>query len=153
MISPTTLKRESDWNEGYKTAKNFSIDYAKKWGSSIPDYSRIFDFKEKSNSYINGFYEGVIYVRLNTKRPDQSKLESFVEAFVGAVVGFAFTTAISPLIYHICKVRMSTGQLGSVILLFTIVTIFRTYILRRFFNNLSGIKIFIINKLKPLLKK
>lgn len=64
----------------------------------------------------------------------QSRKGSFVEAVVNTLIGFLFTLAFTPLIYWICGVTMRPAQMGYVTLLFTLVSVLRGYLIRRFFN-------------------
>lgn len=69
----------------------------------------------------------------------QSKKGSFVEACVNTVIGFILTLLLSHPIYWICEVKISHSQVMGATLLFTIISILRGYIIRRFFeNNITG---------------
>lgn len=65
----------------------------------------------------------------------QSKLNSFVETMFNVLIGFFTTLLISPFIYYVCDVQMSNIKMTYVTLLFTIVSIIRGYIIRRWFNS------------------
>ena len=67
----------------------------------------------------------------------QSKRTSFIEAIVNTFVGFMTTLIMSPLIYWICDVKINAGQVTGVTVLFTIVSVLRNYIIRRWFNKLK----------------
>ena len=67
----------------------------------------------------------------------QSKKKSLIEAIVNTFVGFITTLIASPFIYWICNVEINAGQVSLVTLLFTIVSILRNYIIRRWFNKLK----------------
>lgn len=67
-------------------------------------------------------------------RMSQSKKKSFIEALVNTFVGFLTTLLVSPFIYWICDVKISFPEMSVVTLLFTIVSIIRNYIIRRWFN-------------------
>jgi hypothetical protein len=76
----------------------------------------------------------------------QSKKESFIEACVNTGVGFLSTMIFSYPIYWCFSVRINTGQMIGVTVIFTIISIARGYVVRRWFNNLKGIK----DKLKKI---
>lgn len=65
---------------------------------------------------------------------DQTKKGSFIEAVVNTFVGFIVTLIASPFIYWICGVEISFPAMSMVTLLFTIVSVIRNYVIRRFFN-------------------
>lgn len=64
----------------------------------------------------------------------QSKLGSLIEAIVNTAIGFIITCIFAPTIYYICNVKMSYHQMGLTTLLFTILSVIRGYVIRRFFN-------------------
>lgn len=64
----------------------------------------------------------------------QSKKKSLIESIVNTLVGFLITMAVSPFIYWVCDVKMSLPQMSVVTLLFTLVSIIRNYVIRRYFN-------------------
>lgn len=66
----------------------------------------------------------------------QSKKKSFIESIVNTFFGLLVTMAVSPLIYWICDVKMSYIQMGWVTVLFTVVSVLRNYLVRRFFNKI-----------------
>lgn len=65
----------------------------------------------------------------------QSKVVSFIESLTNVGVGFITTLVFSPLIYWICDIHMSGLQMGSATGLFTILSVARSYIIRRWFNS------------------
>lgn len=67
----------------------------------------------------------------------QSKKKSFIESLVNTFVGMVITFIISPFVYWICDVEVNVGQISSLTILFTIVSILRNYIIRRWFNKLK----------------
>ena len=71
----------------------------------------------------------------------QTKIESFVEALVNTVIGFSITMAMYPLINWICGIEMSFEQTSLSTILFTILSVLRSYLLRRFFNNIHPVKL------------
>lgn len=66
----------------------------------------------------------------------QTKKGSLTEAIINTCIGFIVTLLASPLIYWMCGVKMSGLQMGYATLLFTILSIARGYIVRRYFNKL-----------------
>ncbi len=66
----------------------------------------------------------------------QSKKGSLIEAAVNTFIGYMFTLVLSPLVYHIAGVQMSAAKLNLVVLMFTIISVIRSYIIRRFFNHI-----------------
>jgi hypothetical protein len=64
----------------------------------------------------------------------QSKKSSLVKSIVNTFVGYIITLIFSPLIYWICDIEMSYGQMTLVTILFTILSIARNYVIRRTFN-------------------
>ena len=70
----------------------------------------------------------------------QTKLQSFIEAMTNTVIGFLVTMSVYPLINWICGIEMSITQAGLSTVLFTVVSVLRGYVVRRFFNNMSAVK-------------
>lgn len=64
----------------------------------------------------------------------QSKRDSLIEAIVNTFIGFIITCIFSPLIYWFIGVPISYTQMGFSTLLFTILSILRGYVIRRYFN-------------------
>lgn len=67
----------------------------------------------------------------------QTKRSSFKEACLNTLVGFIITLAFSPLIYALCGIKTSPSQLGLATFYFTIISVARSYVIRRWFNNLK----------------
>lgn len=66
----------------------------------------------------------------------QSKKQSFLEAITNTAVGFIISLAATFVIFPVVGVQ-STGLKNIVItLFFTVISILRGYVLRRFFNKL-----------------
>jgi uncharacterized protein YacL len=78
----------------------------------------------------------------------QTKLESLVEALVNTVIGFFITMSVYPFINWICGIEMTISQASLSTLLFTVISIIRGYIVRRFFNNLYTIKHWVMRQIK-----
>lgn len=81
--------------------------------------------------------------------PSQTRLESLVEAAVNTAVGFLITIFFLPIVNWICGIEMSGGQMTISTALFTVISVARGYVIRRFFDNLSWIK----NKTKQIVLK
>lgn len=64
----------------------------------------------------------------------QTKKNSFKEACINTLIGFLITLLFSPLIYAICGIKTSPSQLGLATFYFTIISVGRSYIIRRYFN-------------------
>lgn len=78
----------------------------------------------------------------------QSKTESFIEVFVNTLAGFCITFTIGPFIYDFVKIQVTMYQNFEATAYFTILSILRGYVLRRFFNNLAVVKLFLTKLLK-----
>lgn len=65
----------------------------------------------------------------------QSKKSSALEAVTNTAIGFVITLAVSPAIYWLCDVHMKASQMGGVTFLFTVISVVRSYVLRRWFNS------------------
>jgi hypothetical protein len=74
----------------------------------------------------------------------QSKKNSFIEACINTVMGFILTLLLSHPIYWLCNIEISHSQVVWATLLFTIVSIIRSYLIRRIFNDLQRVKKFTI---------
>lgn len=64
----------------------------------------------------------------------QSRIESLVEACVGTVIGFAVSFAAWPIVGWILDLPYTSSQHFYITLLFTIISVLRSYIVRRYFN-------------------
>jgi len=82
----------------------------------------------------------------------QSKLESLIEAITNTLVGFLITICCLPLVNYICDIKMSTSQMTLSTFLFTIISVIRGYVIRRFFDNLNTLKKIIKNGVMKLIK-
>lgn len=65
----------------------------------------------------------------------QSKSKSLLEAITNIAIGYFITMLVSPVIYWINDIDMNFVQMNGIVACFTIVSIIRQYIIRRFFNN------------------
>jgi hypothetical protein len=64
----------------------------------------------------------------------QSKKHSMIESITNTIIGLLTTLIFSPIIYSMIGMEYTYKQLGLATLLFTILSIIRGYIVRRFFN-------------------
>lgn len=64
----------------------------------------------------------------------QTKKKSLIEAFVNTLIGYIITLIFSPLLYWICDITITGVQMTLVTLLFTILSVLRNYVIRRWFN-------------------
>lgn len=71
----------------------------------------------------------------------QTKKNSFIEAVVNTFTGFLINLAFTPLFYWVCGINTNVAQISAVTLLFTLLSVARSYIIRRFFNKKQIIEI------------
>ena len=64
----------------------------------------------------------------------QTKFNSILESISNTAIGLVTTLIFSPIIYNMVGMVYTYGQLGLVTVLFTLLSIVRGYIIRRFFN-------------------
>jgi ABC-type bacteriocin/lantibiotic exporter with double-glycine peptidase domain len=64
----------------------------------------------------------------------QSRWNSILESLSNTAVGMLTTLIFSPIIYKTVGMTYTYSQLGAVTILFTTLSIVRSYIIRRFFN-------------------
>lgn len=64
----------------------------------------------------------------------QTKFNSILESISNTAIGLVTTLIFSPIIYNMVGMTYTYSQLGLVTVLFTILSIVRGYIIRRFFN-------------------
>jgi uncharacterized membrane protein len=67
----------------------------------------------------------------------QTKKKSFIESLVNTFIGFIVTLIFSPLIYWVCDIKISLPKMNIVALLFTILSVIRNYVIRRWFNKIK----------------
>jgi hypothetical protein len=82
---------------------------------------------------------------------NQSKLESLVEAIVNTFIGFFVTMVFLPIVNYLLGISMNLSQASASTAIFTLISVARGYLVRRFFNNLTSLKKWIIGKLKLVL--
>ena len=67
----------------------------------------------------------------------QSKLESLYEAVINTFIGFVIAFISQLIFFPIVGIEATLGQNVLLTILFTLVSIVRTYIIRRYFNKKS----------------
>lgn len=67
----------------------------------------------------------------------QSKLESLTEAVINTFIGFVIAFISQLVFFPIVGIDVTLGQNLILTVLFTLVSIVRTYIIRRYFNKKS----------------
>ena len=65
----------------------------------------------------------------------QSKKNSFIESLLNTIVGFLISLLVQLLIYPILNIPVTIFQNIIITSVFTIVSIIRGYIIRRYFNS------------------
>lgn len=79
---------------------------------------------------------------------EQTRLISFIEALVNTVIGFFLSFLIWPIASYIFDIPYTVSSHFGVVLIFTVASVGRGYVLRRFFNTyLRRFSIFISQKL------
>ena len=68
----------------------------------------------------------------------QTKLNSIIESVSNTAVGLLTTLALSPFIYDMVGMKYTYTQLGMATVLFTAISIIRSYVIRRLFNKKSN---------------
>jgi predicted Na+-dependent transporter len=64
----------------------------------------------------------------------QTKWHSILESTSNTVIGLITTLIFSPIIYSLVGIQYTYSQLGAATVLFTVLSIIRGYVIRRFFN-------------------
>jgi len=67
----------------------------------------------------------------------QTKLGSFIEAWANIAVGFSINFVANMLILPLFGFRVSAGGAFKIGLIFTVISLVRSYVLRRWFNGLK----------------
>lgn len=65
----------------------------------------------------------------------QTRLESLIEVLANIAIGFMVTMLASPIIYPLFGVTFTVAQNFGLTLIFTVLSVVRGYIVRRWFNN------------------
>ncbi|WP_242136982.1 hypothetical protein [Sphingomonas sp. TREG-RG-20F-R18-01] len=75
------------------------------------------------------------YPRLSIVKPaTQSRADSMMEAVTNTAIGYLITLLASAWIYPLFGIVLSFAAMNGVVMLFTIVSVARQYVLRRIFN-------------------
>lgn len=69
---------------------------------------------------------------------NQTKLASAAESVANVVVGYAVAMLTQALVFPLFGFYASTGQHAGIALIFTVVSLVRSYALRRLFNWIGG---------------
>lgn len=67
----------------------------------------------------------------------QTKLGSFVEAWANIAVGFAINFTANMLVLPLFGFAITAGKAFGIGLIFTVISLVRSYVLRRWFNGLK----------------
>ena len=70
----------------------------------------------------------------------QNKKQSFIESVIQTAIGLTTSFIIQLVIYPLMNIPVTIGQNITITLVFTIVSILRGYIIRRYFNKKHSIK-------------
>ena len=65
----------------------------------------------------------------------QSKRSSFIESFWNTFIAFVIGTSLAPFVYMAWGVEIKPLQFGGVTITFTIISVLRNYLIRRYFEN------------------
>ncbi len=64
----------------------------------------------------------------------QTKLESLIEVLINTIIGFIVSFLVWPIAAYITSVEYNSTQHVAIIIIFTIASVARGYIVRRYFN-------------------
>ena len=64
----------------------------------------------------------------------QTKRQSLIESLANVALGYLVTFAASPFIYWVCEVEINPAKMGAVTFAFTILSVIRSYAVRRLFH-------------------
>lgn len=108
-------------------------------GHPIPNEERPFMDKQMNDFHKEIVADAMAYVqRKNPELRGQSKTASAIEAVVNVVVGYGVAVAAQALIFPLFNIHVSTGEHLVIGGLFTVVSLVRSYTLRRIFNYWSN---------------
>lgn len=71
---------------------------------------------------------------MRKKYVEQSKLDSFIEAVINVLIGFGINFAGNMLILPMFGFNVTAGKASGIGLVFTVVSVARSYFIRRYFN-------------------
>ena len=66
----------------------------------------------------------------------QTRLSSFVEAWINVLIGFGINMIANMVVLPLFGFPVSAGQAFSIGLIFTAISIVRSYVIRRWFNRM-----------------
>jgi len=67
----------------------------------------------------------------------QSKLQSFIESFTTVISGFFVALAVQLLIFPLYDIDITLFQNVEIVMILTVTSIIRVYIVRRYFNRMK----------------
>lgn len=67
----------------------------------------------------------------------QSKKHSFIESLLNTLIGYLIAVATQLLIFPLYNIHLELHQNLSMAMIFTLISIARNYIIRRYFNKLT----------------
>jgi hypothetical protein len=70
----------------------------------------------------------------------QTKIQSLIESFVNVIIGYLVAIAAQIIVFPIYDIDVSLNQNIQIGLIFTAVSVARSYFLRRLFNKLHHLK-------------
>ena len=82
---------------------------------------------------------------------NQTPIESFLEIGVNVLIGYFIAMGIQTLVFPLYGITVSHSTNAQMTLIFTAVSMVRSYLIRRFFNNNLGLVV--IKKIKSLIKR
>lgn len=65
----------------------------------------------------------------------QTRIESFVETLVNTAVAFLISMTVNAVVFPMYGFHATASQNAQIVLIFTVVSVVRNYIIRRFFNH------------------
>lgn len=78
----------------------------------------------------------------------QTKLESLIEALINVLIGFVISLVVNALVLPLVGLDITLSQNLFVGIIFTLVSVARSYLLRRFCQNyLTAIKLYLVVKI------
>lgn len=64
----------------------------------------------------------------------QTRIQSLVETYINTFIGFMLSFLAWPLAAGVCQLQYTSSQHFGVVLFFTLLSVLRGYVIRRFFN-------------------
>jgi membrane protein implicated in regulation of membrane protease activity len=69
---------------------------------------------------------------------NQSKKHSILESITNTAIAFIITMLVLPIVNYLCGVTMNSGQVTLHVILMTMISILRNYLIRRVFNKIKS---------------